>query len=214
MACSDNEGRIRDSDTGYFPLQRGQFHVYAVQEIHHSSASEPLALSYEMMTEVVDSFPSAPNQHTYVVHRSKRADEGQPWQPLDTWSVRKNEYEVIVSEGNTSFVKARFPVSPGTRWNGNALNALGADEYAFADVDEPMQIGGMTFEKTVTIEQERNGDQIVFRDERHEVYARGVGLVYREIIQLNYCTDDACLGQQVVEEGIEIRMAITQYGKH
>jgi hypothetical protein len=51
-------------------------------------------------------------------------------------------------------------------------------------------------------------------DERRNVYALNVGLVYREIIQLNYCTDDTCLGQQIIEDGMEMKVAIKQYGKH
>ena len=76
-----------------------------------------------------------------------------------------------------------------------------------------MDLNGMTFDNTITVEQEDNEDAIVFRDERKEVYALHLGLVYKELIQLNYCTDDVCLGQQRIDQGIEIRMVIKDYGK-
>ena len=211
--CSEEERLINDTDMAYFPFQTGLFRIYTVQETRHTPGEEPLELNYELMTVVADSFPSQ-DHYTYVIHRSRRASETAPWEPLDTWSARKDRHAVIIAEGNTSFVKARFPISPDHRWDGNALNSMGHDEYAFADIHQPMQIDGMTFEKTVTVEEERNEDPIVFRDERREVYAMGIGLVYRETTQLNYCTDDTCLGQQKIEEGFEMKVAIKQYGRH
>jgi hypothetical protein len=212
-ACAGEENVMRDADMRYFPLQTGLFHIYAIQETRYTAATKPLVLNYEVMTEVVDSFPSQ-NQYTYVIRRSRRAGETDAWEPLDTWSARMDKHAVIVAEGNISFVKVKFPVSPENRWDGNALNTMAHDEYAFADIHQLMHVDGMTFEKTVTVEEERNEDVIVFRDERRDVYALDVGLVYREVIQLNYCTDDNCLGQQIIEDGVELKMAIKEYGKH
>jgi hypothetical protein len=41
----------------------------------------------------------------------------------------------------------------------------------------------------------------------------GAGLIYKEVLQLNYCTDDHCLGQQIINDGIEIKMVIKEYGE-
>lgn len=212
--CADDEGSEQPADAAYFPLEKGLNHIYGVVETRYRGGQEPQTLRYELMTEVVDSFPSPMSQYTYVIHRHKRIAEGEAWEPWDTWSVRKDGREVIVTEGNTAFVKARFPVSAENRWNGNARNPLGEDEYGFVEIHLPREINGIAFEKTLTVEQERNEDRIVFRDERHEIYALGVGLIYREIVQLKYCTDDPCLGQQVIDEGIEMKMTIKEYGKH
>ena len=119
---------------------------------------------------------------------------------------------MIVGEGNISFVKLRLPVTSGTRWNANTFNALGPDEYVYADIGASAVLGGMTFENTLTVRQEENDDPIVFRDMRSEVFAEGVGLVFKEVIQLNYCTEDACLGQQKVDHGLEMTMTIKAYG--
>ena len=212
--CSGDENLIPDTGTAYFPLKKGMYHIYSVEETRYASESEPEVSTYELMTEVVDSFPAAQGTYNYVIHRMRRSTTRDPWQPLDTWAARKEKSEVIVSEGNTPFVKVKFPLGKDTRWNGNAFNTLGEDEYQFLDIHQPMQLNGIDFEKTVTVEQERNEDIIVFRDERREVYALEVGLVYKEVIQLNYCTDDPCLGQQKIDHGIEMKMAIRQYGKN
>ena len=210
--CDGEEGLPEDSGPRYFPLQQGAYHIYIVHETRYSAGQEPVNLDYEVMTRVADSFPSAQGGYTYVIHRNKRSGEGDLWEPMDTWSVRKDQREVIVSEGNTPFVKGKFPLASDTRWNGNALNTLGVDEYGYMDLHLPIELNGMAFENTITVEQERNEDLIVFRDDRTEVYALGVGLVFKEVIQLNFCTDDRCLGQQKIDQGLEMKMEIREYG--
>jgi hypothetical protein len=127
--------------------------------------------------------------------------------------VRKDGNEFVVTEGNVPFVKLKLPYSAMHRWDGNTYNSLGIDEYGYEKIAVSEVVNGISFENTVQVEQELNDDAIVFRDERKEIYAAGVGLVYKEIIQLHYCTDDACLGQQKVDEGKEMKMVIRAYGK-
>jgi hypothetical protein len=211
--CGDDGSVPRDAGYAYFPLKKGIFQVYSVNEIHYTAIALPDTSDYELMMEVADSFPG-PEGYTYVIVRSRRSAASDPWTMLDTWSARKTDTRVIVSEGNTPFVKIIFPPSPGTRWNGNVFNTLGDDEYELKDPDRPAEVNGMTFEKTLTVEQEQNEDLIVFNDQRSEIYARDVGLIYRDIRQLSYCTEDACLGQQKIDNGIEIKLRIKEYGKH
>lgn len=211
--CEGEETTLRDSGSAYFPLNEGIYQVYSVTETLYSGLGTPEMTTYELMTEVVDSIASA-SGYLYVINRSRRQSETDPWEPLDTWSARKNSREAIVSEGNTPFLKVIFPVRDGTRWDGNTFNSLGEDEYELRNAAEPYVVGGMTFEHTLTIEQERNEDFVVFNDTRREVYALDVGLVYRETIQYDYCTDDNCLGQQKIESGIEVKQVIKQYGKN
>lgn len=213
-ACDHDESYNRDSGAAYFPLETGLYQIFSVRELQYSGLPEPALSEYELMVEVVDSFPSGAHEYTFVIHRSKRASASDAWRALDTWSVRKDERQVIVSEGNTPFVKMKFPVAGGTRWNGNTFNTLPDDEYETQVAGQITELNGMTFENTLIIEQEHNDDVIVFHDVRREIYARDVGLVYKEIIQLNYCTADHCLGQQKVDHGMELKMEIKSYGKH
>lgn len=213
VSCEADEEVSFRHGTEYFALKKGVFQVYSVNEVHYSAATEPLEINYELRAEVTDSFPSNAGGYTYVIHRSKRVSDTESWQALDTWSVRPEISEVIVTEGNTPYVKVKLPLTPDNVWNGNELNAQGEDQYRYSDIARPLELDGMTFENTITVEQENNEDPIVFRDQRKEVYARNVGLVYKEVVQLNYCTDDACLGQKQVDHGVEMRMTIKDYGK-
>lgn len=213
IGCDHDETMDVKEPGDYFPHQLGIYQIYQVHEKNYSSGGAVQENIYELMAEVTDSFPSVNGLYTYVVHRSKRSTPDEPWVSLDTWSVRPSGSEFVVTEGNTPYIKLALPYSADRRWNGNAYNTLGEDEYAYSAVDAPQVVNGMAFERTVEVLQEANDDRIVFRDERKEVYAAGVGLVYKKVIQHNYCTDDACLGQQKIENGVEISLVINEYGK-
>ena len=213
-ACEGDDAGPFDSGAAYFPLQKGIFQVYSVHEVKYHDAGEPEIYDYDLMTEVVDSFPSIDGQgYTFVVHRSRRFAGVDPWEIVDTWSVRRDGNRMIVAEGNLSIVKMLLPVREGVKWDGNIYNSLGEDIFQYGDVGMSMEVNGMTFEKTMTVEQELNEDVIVYYDARREVYAADAGMVYKEVIQLNYCSDDHCLGQQKIEHGTDLKMEIKEYGK-
>lgn len=212
MACDAEESTPVDIGLDYYPLQTGNYYIYNVEETIYSEVAPVDTLIYELMVEVNDSFPNPEGNYTYVMNRSKRSDENAAWEDLDTWSVRGNDREVVVNEENIPFVKLAFPARKGSRWNGNRFNNLEADEYEVTAFDETFDAGGTTFDKALTVLQENNEDFIVFLDKREEVYARGVGLVYKETTQLSYCTTEDCVGQQKIKSGRIYKQQISDYG--
>ncbi len=213
FACGKDDFSPIDAGRDYFPLQKGLYQIYNIDSTGYSQTSQPVNRQYQIMVEVTDSFPSSGPSYTYVLSRSIRASEAALWRNLDTWSVKIVNGEAIVSEGNTPYVKLFFPVETGNSWDGNKFNTLGQDDYDLIDVNKPFTLEhGIIFELTLTVQQELNDDPIVFQDIRKEVYARGVGLIHKEINQLTYCTDDSCLGQQIIESGILYKQEIIEYG--
>ncbi|MFZ6012684.1 MAG: hypothetical protein ACOYXT_20230 [Bacteroidota bacterium] len=213
LAACDKEGEVpADVGKDYFPLQKGHYQIYTIDEIRYSEVAAPETLAYELMTEVVDSFPQQ-GGYTYIVHRSTRANSGAPWQFLDTWSVRAESRELVIAEGNVSFVKMVFPVKAGNTWDGNKFNTQEEDEYEMTSVGEPFTVNDITFSQSLTINQNDNGDLIVFQDKRSETYARDVGLIFKESVQLNYCTTPSCLGKQIVDSGVIYKQSIKEYGR-
>ncbi len=213
QSCDTEDARPVDIGRDYFPLQRGIYQVYAVHETHYSDPLNPTVLEYHLMTEVVDSFPSAEGDYTYVLYRSTRADENAPWEYQDTWSVHADDQQAVVNEGNETYVKISFPVKEGLTWNGNAFNVKGEDLYELQNVNQSFTLEGETFAHTILVDQEDNEDLIVYQDKRFEVYARDIGLVYKELTQLQYCTQPSCFGQQRVVSGVIVKQSLLAHGK-
>jgi hypothetical protein len=213
-ACDPEDSKPTDSGLAYFPLQTGNFYVYDVEETVYSEVAPTKNLQYQLKIEVTDSFPNTEGGYTYVLNRTKRTDANEAWVDLDTWSVRSNDREVILNEGNISFVRISFPIVSGKKWDGNKYNNQDKDEYLINEIGEigkSFESSGTTYENTFTVVQEDNEDFIVFLDKRQEVYAKNIGLVYKETTQLNYCTSNDCIGQQKVKSGVIYKQNLNQY---
>lgn len=227
-ACDNDEPTPVLSDFDYFPLVVGQYSIFDVTETTIVQNVEQTA-SYQLKIELTDSFPSGNGAYVYVMTRSTRPSMNNSWTFVETWSARRNSLEAVINEGNIPFVKMPFPTDTDRQWNGNALNTLGGDQscvvngastpcdlYIVSGKSVSFQyessIGSLTFDDTVIIEQNNNTDLIVAQDIRSEVYARGIGLIYKETIQLNYCTVGSCLGQQFIEQGTRYYQRMKEYG--
>lgn len=225
LSCSENEIKAPTSDQDFFPLQVGSFSVFSVEETQYSLIQGQTDLIYDLKLSVIDSFQNNSGGITYVIHRSTRQEGQTEFTYLDTWSARLENDRIVVSEGNTSFVKLAFPVVVGKQWNGNELNNLGGDQscsgtnitqcdlYQVAGMDIPVELGGEVFTETVEVELNNNPDLIVKQDIRREVYARNVGLILKETTILEYCTVGDCVGKQEIETGIVLRQTLKNYGK-
>jgi hypothetical protein len=209
IGCSsDPEMTLSDKD--YLPLKHGNYQVYAVDSTWYTPIDGEQSMHYELMTIVVDSFLNAEDQYTYVIHRYKRGDETQSWQYADTWSARVNNLRAVVAEYNREFVKFVLPVSDGKTWNGNTFNAEDEDEYELINTRKPSTVDDLHFEDCIEINQNHDDDPIVRTDIRSEVYARGVGLVKREVTILNFCTA-GCGTFGEIETGVIYSQRIKEY---
>lgn len=209
LSCSDGS-EMRVVDNAYFPLYKGAYHIYTVTEKTYSISDAPITREFELRTVVVDSFLLKDNTYSYVLYRYSRDDESKDWTYIDTWSAYTDANRAIMQEGNTSFVKISFPAQLGRQWDGNAYNPMAEDEYEIIEAGA-VTVEGKSYDDCITIRHEDNQDFIVYRDKRMEVYARGVGLIYMELVNLHYCTVN-CNGLQQVDIGVERTQSLKSYG--
>lgn len=212
VSCDSSDDETpRDTGTAYFPLRKGLFQIYDVQEIKYT-LGVPETLVYELKTVVTDSFKNAQGNYSYVIERSKRNAGQIDFSYLDTWSARRDNREAVMNEENISFLKLKFPALKGEQWNGNLYNSIGEDTYLLEATDAPFVSNGIEYSDCLVIEQHDNQDFVVALDIRKEVYAKDIGLVYRIADQLSYCTVGTCLGKQQVETGVMYMQTIKAYG--
>jgi len=211
VGCSSPDPVGIPDDKEYLPLKKGNYQVYHVEGIQYSEVFPIDTFSYQLMTQVVDSFPNAENNFTYVIYRSFSYDSGNTWEYEDSWSVRLNEQYAVVGEESVSFVKFILPVKEGGIWNGNLFNTIEPDEYVLETARESIGIENQDFSDCIRIRQ-NDDDDFVKTDQREEIYARGVGLIFVEKRILNYCTEEDCFGQKIIKDGIIYKQSILSYG--
>lgn len=224
-ACSDSTEFIAKSDSEYFPVQVGSYFVYDVEETKYTSEDGQEDFLYQAKVAVVDSFQNSTGGTTYVMHYSIKNEDDGDFEYQDTWSARIESSQVVVSEGNISYIKLAFPLASGRQWNGNALNTLGGEESCGDDTTfscDIYEIGNTGFQfsyndeiwdETIEVIQNNNTDLIVKQDVRKEIYVRNIGLVYKESTILEYCTVGSCIGQQQIEKGSVLKQTLISYGK-
>lgn len=214
VGCSSDNDPVTPPD--FSPLKKGIYQTYDVEEIIYE-LGDPDTFQYELMTEVVDSFASE-GGYRYVIHRNKRLPSQVEWTYLDTWSAQKTNQELIVWQENVPFVDLKFPVKEGVTWNGNAYNNVINPSTGKREDEYSLQDTGVGQEELpgnyATVLKEDNQEFIVYYDKRLDTYVDQVGLSYREITQLEYCTSNDCLGQQIVNSGKIYKQRIKTYGHH
>src|SRR5690606_621120 len=214
MACiagaCDSDPKPVGSDHPYMPLMKGIYQIYDVDSTWYTATGE-YELHYELMTVVVDSFPDADAGYTYVIYRYKRNAPETDWQYMDTWSARTTDLRAMVTEGNTTYVKFVLPVSEGRAWDGNAYNILDEDKYEMINTRKPFALEDISFEDCIEVNQNDDNDLVVRTDIRREVYARGTGLILKEVRILNYCTA-GCVEFGEIESGVVYSQKLRSYG--
>ena len=221
VACESHTSFPKIDSNAYYPIQKGSQWTYGVAETQFSSVTGQTIATYDLKVLVSDTLVTS-GEVVYTLQRFRRADDTQPYTAIDTWSVRKSDFAIIVQQGNVPYLKLSLPLSAGKTWNGNAYNNLGGkdrcadgtltcDNYAVKLLAQGFQQGTLSYKNTVTIEENNAVDPIVGQDVRTSVYALGVGLVSYESNVLSYCTVGSCIGQQIVESGIAYKQTLKDY---
>jgi hypothetical protein len=217
FSCSEDEPVMPDMGFDYYPLQVGNYSIYQVQE-SKINGSLKTNLSYELRVLVTDSAVSEQGVVTYFLVREKRTNSSGKWESLDTWSTKVINNSVIQNEGNVLFVKLIFPPSLNLKWNGNQYNNVKVDEnpfnvslpydgniltdsnsdqYFISAQNVPVTLStGFEADNTLTVVHNNYQDDVVGKDQRNEIYARGVGLIYKEVNQYIECNGSICSGDK------------------
>ena len=216
-ACDTDEVEPDEERLGsdFFPLTIGSYNVYSVEQIDYKITGEVETRNFERKVEVIDSFRNQAGTLSYRIHYFERISEADPWEFSTAWQARKDGNQAVLIEENVPYIKISFPIEDGKIWNGNALNALDTNLYVmdslFTEYITPAQD---TIASTLTVIQGDNQDFTVELDRRFEIYGLNTGLVYKEDIALQYCTDTDCLGQQEIEAGHEYRQYLIESGNN
>ncbi|MDN5202386.1 hypothetical protein QQ008_13450 [Fulvivirgaceae bacterium BMA10] len=196
----------------YFPLEVGRYRIYDAREITYSILSFDTT-NFQLMEAVVDSFSNQENTITYILNRSIRSDENDPWELDSVWTARRTPQQAIVTENNVPFLKLVFPVKERQPWDGNLLNTREEDPYEITALNEALTLIEDDPFSVLTVEQS-NEDDLTKVDRRFETYAQDIGLVIKESTILRFCTESDCLGQNIIEQGRSFRISLLEYGKN
>jgi len=182
VACTKKGDDPSSVDLGYnyYPNQTGATWIYSVDSLAYDDNTGSTTIdtfAFEYKEQVTGTYTDVSGKTGQYITRYFRMNDTLEWQPANTWAVLKTELNAQRVEENVRYVKLVFPLENNKKWDGNAFNNLGEEEYKVEAFDEPITIGASTYEQTVKVLQ-RDEENAIEEIRKYEIYARNVGLVY------------------------------------
>jgi len=209
--CEDCQTRLTGAE--FFPLEVGRFIEYDVEEEEYALGRTPVMRKYQLKEVMAEKYTDVAGKITYRITRFRRNLDGQRWQPDSTLTIRVAIDHAIKNENGRDYIKMLFPPAEKSAWNANLYNNLGEDKYELKNVQQPFKVGTRTFQNTATVIQQSDST-LVDQDKRIEVYATDIGMVYREKINLQFCSSTpACVGKAQIDYGTRQYIRFKNTGK-
>jgi len=249
FSCNENaSGGTFEFEKGenYYPLEVGNYITYQVDSIIYLVESSDDCIFYQdtsshyLKEEIIDTYEDNAGDENFVVERYLSDNINGPWTVIDVWNTKITDTQVEKIEENLRFIKMVFPVTDGATWNGNTYFENTQDttisvggqsidfyrywssnyEYDMIDISE--EINGIQFDSVMTVIQSEPNDNKIYYRYSIEKYARGVGMIFKEMLIL----DTQCCGappqqglgfcdgipwEEKAERGLILRQSIVDY---
>ena len=166
----------------YFPLQINQVKEFFVTNIVHNSFGKDTT-TYFLKEIITDYNINMEGDTVYTVERYWKVDSSLSYEIKDVWTSKKNLSAGYLNEENITYTKLIFPLSLNIYWNGNAFNNLGYQEYSIESLNIPFQLNNVIFDSSLTVIQNYKSNLLEFENSK-EIYATGIGLIYKEDVQV------------------------------
>lgn len=190
-ACDDTTSEAPvELGKDYYPLQVGAERVYNVVDRTYLNNQATVKTS-QVREQLTETYRDAAGVLTYKLVRSSRPTAADAWRVDSAQTLTVNERNLLLTRSNWRTVELIFPVRAGAEWNRNAFNdrdPLTAVNRRYQDVGASFTAGARSFDNTVTTyDDDPTTNNLFYEYTIRQVYAKGVGPVFREQLTLNYC---------------------------
>lgn len=193
----------------YYPLETGHVYIYRLDSsLIPLSGSELEVKSYHAKDSIADTIRDNMQRLSYRIYRSVTDTlETQPWRNIATFYVTPEEQTVeYVDDNNLRFIKLKQPLRNDFSWQGNSFietkagtspyRYLDGWDYTYSNVGQPYTVIKGVLDNTITIvQQDETSPPGPFdpgsyqqRNYSVEVYAKNIGLVYKELLHWTWQT--------------------------
>ena len=127
ISCNQNKSdEIINPGYDFYPLEKGHFVVYDVQNIVHNVVGTIDTFNYQIKEVIGDTNSAKGNApFGYKLFRYKRPNSTIAWTLDSVWQVWLNSNVLVVNENGEEYIKLSFPLKNAIKWNGNTYNSTG-----------------------------------------------------------------------------------------
>jgi len=192
-ACKDEiEETNIELGLEYFPLEVGKWMIYEADSVVYNGFTQTVDTAEFFIREFVESsFIDDEGRPAVRIERSYKYDENDSWVLKDVWyAVRDSQYAERVEE-NVRFLKLVFPILENRTWEGNTyINTSDSElsyfadwEYQITSTNGVYQYGNLNIADAIDVQQ-NDFETFIEKSYAKETYAKNVGLVFKELWQL------------------------------
>ena len=188
----------------YSPLVVGKYISYNLDStVFINFGAKDTVISYQVKHQIDAQITDNLGRPAYRITRYIRKTAANTWVPDNTFMNVPSEFTIEFIENNMRFLKLKGPIRNGYTWKGNiyidtkSINStvkyLDDWDYTYDSVNVKTTIGTFTLDSTLKVAQRdevignptdiNSYNEINFGAEK---YAKGIGLVYRKFLHVEY----------------------------
>lgn len=208
--CNKKDSLASDPVEDYLNLQVGKYVIYRLDSMKFVNL-DTVKSSYQAKDQIDGTLTDNLGRPSYRVVRYLRDVAGtQPWTESLVYMItldksNKAKGTVEVTENNFRYVKLQQPISEGFSWKGNNYISLYSSDpdwdyrflddwdYFYENIGQSYNTLSGTVENTLTVNQRDESlgypnDPLGYSERNYafEVYGKGIGLVYKDFLHMQY----------------------------
>jgi hypothetical protein len=209
----------------YYPLSIGNTAIFTLDSVIYDPLPTGIKIDtyrWEAREILTDTLRAKTGALGYVVDRSIKSNSSADWTPRETFNASLTGDYALLTENNLTYIKFPNYFDVGTNWDGNLFNDVSTKLEVAGEVLEPFskkwtfevisygkaeKIGIKDYADVLTIQAQ--SDPKILTEKRYslEKYAKGVGLVYREVKILDTQKLDANIAwEKKAQKGFVMKM--------
>lgn len=205
LGCSDKESLTIVTAEDLYPIQVGKTFFYRLDSTVLGNFNQSLVVhSYIAKDSVQSLFTDGEGRKSYTIIRYLRDTlQTKPWQFTSTYTATISNNRVEYIDNNLRFVSLVSPAKEGQQWKGTQyINTISPSPYSYfygwnfeyQNADQPFTTKKGIIQNTYTVfQQDETLPDIPFNTNNYqeksyskEVYAKGIGLIYKDFIRWVY----------------------------
>ena len=208
----------------YAPFTVGKYITYNLDStVFINFGTKDTVVKYQVKHVVDAQITDNLGRPAYRIIRYIRKTAANPWNPDNTFMAVPTDFAMEFVENNMRFLKLKAPVRDGFSWKGNSyidtysLNSnvkyLADWDYIYDSVNIKKTVGTFTLDSTLHVAQRdevignpADANSYSERNFSSENYAKGLGLVYRNFLHVEYQPARPGVGAYRIGYGVKMTM--------
>ncbi len=214
------------SISDYASLRTGKTYLYRLDSTIIAPFGTALIVkSYQAKDSVESAFTDNLGRQSFRIFRYIRDTLAtQSWRFAATYVATPTDQTLEYIDNNMRFIKLHAPIKEGYKWKAHSfidtksanssVRYLDEWEYEYRGVEQPYSVLNKLYDSTITVFQRDETDpagpfkptQYQQRDYGIEVYAKGIGLIYKEFLHWTWNVSSTGAGYEDASYGVKLRL--------